>query len=95
MSDQTKLHVAIDNAGKAQRELAKTAEAFAALKAAYLDAWEKTAVREQDARERLWQAVQIVGKVEQHLKTLVEGGKLARKELDRIEKLGAKRFGVI
>ena len=69
-------------------------EAFAGLRQDYMAAWEATGVRETDARERLWQAVQIVGKVQSHLKAVADTGKLARRQLDDIAKLGEKRLGI-
>ncbi len=56
-------------------------EAFAALDRDYVKAWRETAARDTDARERLWQAVQIVAKVRDHLATVVNNGKLAQREL--------------
>jgi hypothetical protein len=72
-------------------------EAFEALRTSYLVAWETTAARDTDARERLWQAVQIVGKVRAHLKAIVDNGKIAEKELQDIERLGERKklFGVV
>jgi hypothetical protein len=46
-------------------------ECFDTLRAEYLKAWEGTSARDTDARERLWQAVQIVGKVRTHLNGVV------------------------
>lgn len=66
-------------------------EAFSALEAEYLDAWKATGARDTDARERLWQAFQIVGKVKTHLSTVVQRGSLARKELEEIETMGERR----
>lgn len=81
----------------AESELRLTAEAFARLRADYVKAWEATGARDSDARERLWQAVQIVGKVEAHLRALVDTGKLAARQLEDIERLGERRkiLGII
>lgn len=57
-------------------------EAFETLRAEYLKAWESTGARDTDARERLWQAFQIVGKVKTHLHQAVDSGKLAHFELN-------------
>lgn len=69
-------------------------EAFAALDKSYVEAWRGTGARDAEARERLWQATQIVGKVRTHLRTVMDTGKLARHELDSIARLGEKRFGI-
>jgi len=58
--------------------------AFAALEADYIAAWRGTAARDTDARERLWQAVQIVGLVKAQLAGVVSHGRLAQHELDAI-----------
>lgn len=71
-------------------------EAFDTLDKSYVGAWRETPIRDTEARERLWQAVQIVGKVRGHLTAIVGNGKLAQKELEEIEKLGERRkiFGI-
>ena len=55
--------------------------AFATLKAEYLKAWETSPPRDTDGRERLWQAFQIVGKVETHLGNVLNNGKIAQHQL--------------
>jgi hypothetical protein len=56
--------------------------AFAGLEADYIKAWRVTPARDTDARERLWQAVQVVGLVHNHLSRIVNDGKLAQRELN-------------
>ena len=46
---------------------------------------EKTGAKESDTREKLWIAYNVVGKVEQHLQTVIETGKLAEKQLEDLE----------
>lgn len=72
-------------------------ESLTKLETDYIAAWKATPVRDTEARERLWQAVQIVGKVENHLRVVADGGKMARAELDEIARLGERRkfMGVI
>jgi hypothetical protein len=41
-------------------------------------------VTSPDARERLWQATQIVGKVRDHLGAVLNNGKLAQRQLDEL-----------
>ncbi len=73
------------------------AEAFAALKRDYIEAWEGSQPRDTDGRERLWQALQIVGKVEAHLHSVYESGALAQKEIDNLQRMGERRkvFGIV
>ena len=59
-------------------------EIFDTLKAEYIKAWETSPARDSDGRERLWQAVQIVGKVMSHLKSMAADGRLAKSEIDRM-----------
>lgn len=62
-------------------------EAFKTLEAKYVDAWRGTGISEQDthARERLWQAINLLGKVQDHLKKIVTNGRLSKRQLDEIE----------
>ena len=72
-------------------------EAFAALERDYVAAWRESPARDTDARERLWQAVNIIGKVKSHLQSVANSGKLARKEIDDLTHLGDRKklFGVV
>ena len=72
-------------------------ESLERLTADYIDAWQKTDARDTDARERLWQAVQIVGKVKNHLVNVVNNGVVARKDINDIARLGERRkfLGVV
>lgn len=63
--------------------------AFNQLEHDYVQGWRNTDARDTDARERLWQAVQIVGKVKQHLSTMAANGKVAQRQLDELA--GKKR----
>ena len=57
-------------------------EAFAALDAQYVNAWRVTPARDVIAREKLWQAVNVLGLVRQHLAKIVSDGRLAQAELN-------------
>jgi hypothetical protein len=83
MVDELALNQAAERAARAQRltEDELLTEAFERLKEDYMAAWLGTAARDTDARERLWQAVQIVGKVRDHLGMVMAGGRLANREL--------------
>jgi hypothetical protein len=62
-------------------------EAIESLKKLYSEALlEKTGAKEGDTREKLWIAYNVVGKVEQHLHTIIETGKLASKQLEDFRK---------
>lgn len=93
MTDESALDEDLRKGRAADRLLADEtlAGAFEGLRAEYLKAWEATGARDTDARERLWQAYQIVGKVRTHLTNLAAGGKLAQREIDDVAKLGERR----
>ena len=62
-------------------------ESMETLKKIYSEALlEKTGAKERDTREKLWIAYNVVGKVEQHLLTVIETGKLAAKQLEDFRK---------
>jgi hypothetical protein len=67
-------------------ELERTQDAFVTLKSEYIKAWEATPLRDTEGRERLWQAVQIIGKAESHLIALVQNGKIAEADIQRLRK---------
>ena len=96
MTDEIALAKALGRAAQAQRLLDDELlqEAFAALDRDYTKAWRETAARDTDARERLWQACQVVAKVRDHLTNAVNGGKLAQRELNDLTER-QKRFGII
>mgnify|MGYP001588606226 CR=1 FL=1 len=54
------------------------------LREEYIGAWKITHYKETEGRERLWQAVQIVGKVEDHIKKIAANGRVASQDLARI-----------
>jgi predicted metal-dependent hydrolase len=83
MSDD-KLETAINRGAQAEALLRNELlqEAFAALDAEYIKAWRVTPARDTIAREKLWQAVNVLGKVRDHLAKVVNDGKLAQAEVN-------------
>lgn len=79
-----KLQVAVSRAARAHALLSDdlVASSLAQLEADYIAAWRQTGARDTDARERLWLAVQVVGKFKDHLGLVVADGKLAQAEID-------------
>jgi hypothetical protein len=86
MSDEDKLRAATARASRAQALVNDDllTEAFDTLEREYTKAWRETAVRDNDARERLWQAVNVASKVREHLRRLVSDGTLAQREIDML-----------
>lgn len=86
--DQTKLQSEVSRSEKARLGLTNPifVEALENLKKLYSQSLLNTGVNEQDAREKLWLAYQIVQKVEQHFIEIMETGKLAKKQLEDFRK---------
>jgi hypothetical protein len=81
--DQDKLQKAVNRAQRARELLDDEllCDAFLKLESDYIAAWRTTRVLDKDAREKLWQAVNIIGKVRDHLGKVLADGKLAQSEL--------------
>lgn len=62
-------------------------ECFTYLHDEYIAAWKRTSVKDSEAREKLWQAVQLLGLVQDHLKKFVSDGKIASRDLAQIKYL--------
>ena len=84
--DEVKLGIAQHKGVRAQELLSNTLlqEAFQYLETQYLQAWRSTKVRETDSREKLWQAIQILGIIQEHLKLFVTNGRIAAADLNRL-----------
>jgi hypothetical protein len=72
-------------------------EAFTSLEASYVSAWRATGVDDVTGREKLFLAINIVGKVRDHLASVVANGKLAEAELRELALVAErrKRFGIL
>ena len=84
MTDELALHQKTSRAARARAliEDELLVEAFAKLDADYVQAWRATDARDDDARQRLWQAANILGIVKDHLRKMIIDGKIAQKDLD-------------
>lgn len=99
MSDESLLDQAAARAVRA-RDLIENellGEAFATLEENYAAAWRATTIDEVAAREKLFLAINIVGKVRDHLNAVVANGKLAQAELKELAQTAErrKRFGIL
>jgi DNA integrity scanning protein DisA with diadenylate cyclase activity len=63
----------------------------------YVAAWRATVIDDVSAREKLFLAINIVGKVRDHLVTVVADGKLAQAELQELARTAERRrrFGIM
>jgi hypothetical protein len=97
MSDEHRLIADASKSDHAKRLLDDEvlAAAFKGLEDTYTAAWRATTIEDVSAREKLFLAINIVGKVRDHLTAMVSNGKLAKAELkvlaDTAER--RKRFG--
>ncbi len=84
--DESQLHHDISRAEQARALLDNwvLAEAFATLERSYVDAWRSTLVNDATVREKLFLAVNIVGKVRDQLARLVADGARANRELKQL-----------
>jgi hypothetical protein len=99
MSDEARLDQAAARAARAQELLDNEllSEAFNALEDSYVSAWRTTAIDDIAAREKLFLAINIVGKVRDHLAAAVANGKLAQAELKELAQLAERKrkFGIL
>ena len=99
MSDETILERAAAKAVRAEALLDDELlnEAFDTLEKNYVAAWRATTVDDATGREKLFLAINIVGKVRNHLAGVAANGKLARAELKELAETAErrKRFGII
>ena len=99
MSDESRLEQAAAKAVCARQLLDNEllSEAFVALEEIYTAAWRATTIDDVGAREKLFLAINVVGKVRDHLGAIVANGKLAQAELKELSQVAErrKRFGVI
>jgi hypothetical protein len=99
MSDEARLDQAAARAARAQELLDNEllSEAFNALEDSYVSAWRTTAIDDMAAREKLFLAINIVGKVRDHLAAAVANGKLAQAELKELAQLAERKrkFGIL
>ena len=87
-SQQAKLQQEVSQANKVKQlfENPLLKESFEKLKKLYAESLFNTGAKETEAREKLWLAYNVVGKVEQNLLEILDTGKLASKELEDFRK---------
>jgi hypothetical protein len=99
MTDESKLEQDVTKARRAQELLENEllSAAFTGLEDSYIAAWRATGIEDVGGREKLFLAINIVGKVRDHLTAIVTGGKLAQAELKELAQLAErrKRFGIV
>jgi len=88
-----KLHESISRGARAEALLQNDLlqEAFVRLEQDYVEAWRVSPARDTDGRERLWQAVNVVAKVRDHIVKVVNDGKLSQRHLDELTRRTRRR----
>lgn len=83
MDDEDKLAIAAAKAVRATELLENplVVEAFKGLEDSYTAAWRATLIEDVTGREKLFLAINIVGKVRDHLEKVIANGKLAQHEI--------------
>jgi hypothetical protein len=71
--------------------------AFKSLEDSYTSAWRASSIDDVAAREKLFLAINVVGKVRDHLATIVTNGRLAQAELKELARTAERRrrFGIV
>jgi len=99
MSDENRLEQAAAKALRAQELIDDKllTEAFSTLEQNYIAAWRATTIEDASGREKLFLAINIVGKVRDHLTATVANGKLAQAELKELAQTAERkrRFGIL
>ncbi len=85
---QAKLQQELSQSNKAKQLLENPLfkESLDKLKKLYAESLFNTGAKETETREKLWLAYNIVGKVEQHIREILDTGKLANKQLEDFRK---------
>lgn len=93
MSDEDALSQAAAKAARAQSLLGNDllTEGFEELEASYTAAWRATMIDDVSGREKLFLAINIVGKVRDHLNAVVSNGKLAAAELKHLAETSERK----
>jgi len=99
MSDESRLDRAVTKAVRAQELLDNEllTETFKTLEENYASAWRSTVIDDVAGREKLFLAINIVGKVHDHLNAVIANGKLAEAELRELAQITERRrrFGIL
>lgn len=61
-------------------------EAFEQIRVFYMREWEASPARDAEGREKLWLMLKLLERVKGHLHVVLDGGKLAAKQLETQEK---------
>lgn len=99
MTDELSLQRDVNRAQQARGLLESELlnEAFRGLEDSYLKAWRSTTIDDVAGREKLFLAVNIIGKVKDHLTAVVSNGSVAESRIKDLRETAEhkKRFGIL
>lgn len=99
MTDEIALQRAVNRAQQARTLLESDIlkEAFKGLEDSYTAAWRATTIEDVSGREKLFLAINVVGKVRDHLTSVVSNGSVAEAEIKELRETAErkKRFGIL
>jgi hypothetical protein len=99
VTDEIALQRAVNRAHAAKTLLESDLlkESFKSLEDAYTAAWRATTIDDVTGREKLFLAVNVIGKVRDHLSGIVSNGSIAEAEIKDLRETAErkKRFGII
>jgi hypothetical protein len=92
MDDELTLRKAMERAGKASAILKQLDEfgAFADVRKAIVEQWEKCPIRDRDGAHELKLMLKLLNDVEGHIKQAIEQGRFAAEELRRPKNIAQK-----
>lgn len=99
MIDERALQSAVNRAQEARTllESGMLTEAFKGLEDSYTAAWRATTIDDVSGREKLFLAINVIGKVRDHLTSVVSNGSVAEAEIKSLRETAErkKRFGIL
>jgi len=99
MTDELALQRAVNRAQQARSllESEMLQESFKTLEEAYTAAWRATTIDDVSGREKLFLAINVIGKVRDHLSGVVSNGSVAEAEIKDLRETAErkKRFGIL
>lgn len=99
MTDETKLSRDTTRGMRAKALLENDVlnETFKILEDSYIQFWRATRPEDELGREKAYIAINVIGKVQQHLQSVIANGTLAQAELNKLhaDTERKKRFGII
>ncbi len=84
--NEDKLRTLLQQAGQAEGLLNSELlnATFDYLEAEYIRGWRIVPAKDTDAREKIWVAVNVLGRVRDHLHKVLTDGKIAKADIDRL-----------